>query len=360
MTRAVSPPPLPAARAATARARAHASCTGMAVAERCIASGEGLQAATVGQTASFQIQAIDATGQRRESGGDLFSVTCRGPARAHAKVTDNRDGTYTCSWRSSTSGAYYLTISLSGIQIHGSPFTPYVYPTQPHAPNCEARGNALFSAKARAIQAFEVQFRDMQGQASLATELDVFVETIAVHERPSPPKQDGRSATRRLHQPPPLSPALNSQRPLASSPSLDANFLSAHPMRGSIEGYMHSSRASPGASSRSPKPKLLLVPIRYPVQSNSERTRGIQSHREAPEKRVADGLQSPPASAGRTRLHVEERRHHAELWERRAKTDRSVITDTQGKGILRGSLREKSAYSYELDSNPVGFAVCQQ
>ena len=145
---------------------------------QCQVSGQGLKDATVRQATYFWIQAADATGAKRTSGGDSFFVAVRGPSAVRARVLDNGDGTYLVVWKPCTSGKYDITVSHFGVTLPGSPFTVIADQRQPYAPKCEVRGDALNWAVSRNTQSFEICFRDRMGQVAHAVDLDVFVEVV--------------------------------------------------------------------------------------------------------------------------------------------------------------------------------------
>ena len=142
------------------------------------ASGDGLKEASVRQHAYFWIEAVNTNGRRMTVGGDTWHVAIRGPSQAHARVTDNNDGTYLVIWKPHCSGAYSVAISLGGESLGKSPFLVRVGTALPCAANCEVKGSALHSAVSRATQAFDIRFRDRMGQVATAVDLDVFVEPV--------------------------------------------------------------------------------------------------------------------------------------------------------------------------------------
>ena len=97
------------------------------------------QVGTTCAESKFMITTNDATGTPLESGGEHFFVLIRGPDKVRAKVTDNGDGTYGVVWKTHTSGAYKVTISLMGTALPSSPWELFVFHPHPHAPNCEVR-----------------------------------------------------------------------------------------------------------------------------------------------------------------------------------------------------------------------------
>ena len=141
-------------------------------------SGDSLRECAVRKAAHFWIEAHEASGNRRTSGGDIFNVIIRGPAQVRARVSDNGDGTYLAVFKPSTSGRYAISVSMGGVQLPDSPFACTALPALPCAAHCEVRGKALHSAISRQQQQFDILFRDKLQQVSHAVDLDVFVEQL--------------------------------------------------------------------------------------------------------------------------------------------------------------------------------------
>jgi hypothetical protein len=103
------------------------------VARYCTAHGEALTSMTANQQHSFTIQAMDGFGNRKNKGGDPFEVGVMGPAQLRA-LTDNSDGTYTCTVATQapsaagyvTSSSLLVQVALHGRPIAGSPFKPVI------------------------------------------------------------------------------------------------------------------------------------------------------------------------------------------------------------------------------------------
>ena len=77
--------------------------------------------AAVHHPSQLTIEARDGYGSPMKTGGDTFFVSIRGPARVRGRVSDNGDGTYTCTWTPTLSGWYQISISCFGISLPGSP-----------------------------------------------------------------------------------------------------------------------------------------------------------------------------------------------------------------------------------------------
>eukprot|EP01125_Pyxidicula_operculata_P001962 TRINITY_DN1191_c0_g1_i2.p1 TRINITY_DN1191_c0_g1~~TRINITY_DN1191_c0_g1_i2.p1 ORF type:complete len:319 (+),score=99.87 TRINITY_DN1191_c0_g1_i2:125-1081(+) len=92
-------------------------------ASKCTASGSGLTSANDTESASFEITANDASGNKMSSGGDTFDVDIEGAENPQIQVTDNKDGTYSVSYGPVESNEYKLNIKHKGEHISGSPFT---------------------------------------------------------------------------------------------------------------------------------------------------------------------------------------------------------------------------------------------
>ena len=99
----------------------------------CVAEGEALHSIVANETQTFTITAMDGFGNKKNNGGDPFEVGVMGPAQLKA-LSDNNDGTYTCTIAAhSPAAASYVTssslmviITLHGKAIQGSPFKPII------------------------------------------------------------------------------------------------------------------------------------------------------------------------------------------------------------------------------------------
>ena len=143
----------------------------------CRVEGLGPQVSK-GHLHEFRIITCDGTGRPKESVGETFFVAVRGTQKVRAKVRDNGDGTYSCTWTPPQSGAYQVAVSYFGVPLPGSPFSTQANPPLPFAASCAVSGDALANAVARATQQFEVRFRDRLGFTTHAVDLDVYVEPI--------------------------------------------------------------------------------------------------------------------------------------------------------------------------------------
>lgn len=95
----------------------------------CSAEGDGIRVAQPGVTAMFSIISRDATGRRRNTGGDSVKVSIRGPSTPEATVKDNGDGTYSVSYIPDSLGAHQVDVLVHDCPIDGSPFEVSVAPS---------------------------------------------------------------------------------------------------------------------------------------------------------------------------------------------------------------------------------------
>ena len=192
-------------------------------ADKCKVDGNGLSQASVNQTASFDITSCSDQGIQFDDGGDQFRVVIRysglGRQNIRTKITDNDDGTYTCTFKPSCAGKCSIQVMLlardgsKAEELPGSPFTCTVSSfsgPRPVPSECEVSGDALTKATAQTPQQFYINFRDALGQLTHACDLDVWVQPIGKHEiplPPPPPKEGDAAAEGVPATPPPRSPA---------------------------------------------------------------------------------------------------------------------------------------------------------
>jgi hypothetical protein len=82
-----------------------------------------------GSPTTISIQARDAFGNIRTTGGGSWTVAVTGANTANPSVTDNGDGTYTATYTPVVGGTDIITIRLGGTQIGGSPYNSTVAKT---------------------------------------------------------------------------------------------------------------------------------------------------------------------------------------------------------------------------------------
>lgn len=149
--------------------------------KHCQILGDGIHHASIGQVANFTIIACNAQGTRFEEGGATFQIGLRFAGqgmRVRAKIVDNEDGSYTVSFKPTSTGKCNITLSYLGEPLLGSPFVCAVSAPTPCAPQCEAHGEALQRVVAHREETFYVSFRDALGNLAHACELDVWVEPV--------------------------------------------------------------------------------------------------------------------------------------------------------------------------------------
>ena len=135
------------------------------------AYGVGLSHATAGDAAYFTVQARDAAGNNRTTGGDALTVTVMSdmqPAADYFQVQEAAkfgpqyvssvsspvaieylvNGTYRVNYNATRMGNTTVHVTIGGIPIAGSPFRPYVSPGVAYAPACHAVGDGLSAATA--------------------------------------------------------------------------------------------------------------------------------------------------------------------------------------------------------------------
>lgn len=145
---------------------------------RSVAWGEGLTRAVTGQPARLHVQAADASGNNRTSGGDAVTAVVRLTAAAPgvsaeaaaaagvpaaASVTNHGNGTYTAAYVYLVAGQYQLTLSLNGAAISGSPFAVAVAPGATSTQTSTASGAALTGGVTGAALPLTVTAHDAYG-----------------------------------------------------------------------------------------------------------------------------------------------------------------------------------------------------
>lgn len=86
----------------------------------------------VGAATPITVQARDASGAPRTSGGDAVVVLVSGANNAGTlAVTDHADGTYSASYTPQATGVDQVDISLDGVPIRESPYTSTVSAAAP-------------------------------------------------------------------------------------------------------------------------------------------------------------------------------------------------------------------------------------
>jgi filamin len=97
----------------------------IAVPEKTIAHGAGLQEGEQFIPAEFTIQAKNCFGTNCPCGGETFDVTIQAAAKSApipVQIKDNNDGTYTVNYTPVESGRHVVAVNLKGKPISGSPY----------------------------------------------------------------------------------------------------------------------------------------------------------------------------------------------------------------------------------------------
>ena len=110
-----------------------------------------------------------------------------------AKVVDRNDGSYLVVYKPTVAGKCVISVSLNGNALPDSPQTCLVSDALAVAELSMAQGAGLTHATSWQQESFQVSFRDAQGQAAPAAELDVFVRPLAPKEAHANRKGDSRS-----------------------------------------------------------------------------------------------------------------------------------------------------------------------
>ena len=142
------------------------------------AYGIGLTHTTAGVDAYFTVQARDAAGNNRTTGGDVVAVTVVHERTGHGLVGEEGslasgslegslassslsgkepvavayliNGSYRVRYNATRAGNTTVSVTINGVHVDGSPFLPYVSPTVAHAAHCHAQGIGLVSASVSA------------------------------------------------------------------------------------------------------------------------------------------------------------------------------------------------------------------
>jgi len=141
------------------------------------AYGIGLTHTTAGVDAYFTVQARDAAGNNRTTGGDVVVVTVVHERTGHGLAAGSLaegslaegslasgsasgkepvavayliNGSYRVRYNATRAGNTTVSVTINGVHVDGSPFLPYVSPTVAHAAHCHAQGIGLVSASVSA------------------------------------------------------------------------------------------------------------------------------------------------------------------------------------------------------------------
>jgi len=129
----------------------------------CAATGEGLSLGECGIPNIFVIQSKDKFGNNRTSGGDKYLVSISGPAAADAKIRDQENGRYTVSFTTFIKGNYWISITLEGEEISGSPYLCDMKPSYVDVGTSKAAGMGLLSVGTFRDSTFIIHSYDKYG-----------------------------------------------------------------------------------------------------------------------------------------------------------------------------------------------------
>ena len=263
---------------------------GPAGAKHCKISGDGLTQASVGQLASFQIIACNDKGIRYDDGGDPFYVQIRAAGhgtRVRARVVDHNNGSYTMSYKPTSSGKLLISVSIGGEPIPGSPYSVVVVDTTPTAPQCLLSGGALTSVVAHRNESFFVSFRDALGQVAHACELDVWVQPL-FDPLDSPPSSTPVAT------PPPPEPEPPPPPPPPPPPSrletLQEELRVLAEQHVALEQFIREAGKAPAASERSFKERNLRAKL---LDRKAELEKAIQAEIQAERAQAAQAEIQP-------------------------------------------------------------------
>jgi hypothetical protein len=140
--------------------------TGDAFGPKCKAKGPGLKAAQQLEAASFVVETFDENAFACPQGGARVDVvaTCAAD-EVHGFVSDNGDGTYSCTYTPNAAGEYKLSVVVNTKHVPGSPFRVKVTHADIDPPSCVASGEALHQAIAKREESFMVETFAKNGMA---------------------------------------------------------------------------------------------------------------------------------------------------------------------------------------------------
>jgi len=136
---------------------------GVIKAMMCTAHGNGVTGFQIGDKISLTVEARDALRNRRKVGGDQFDTSIRGPLCPPVMLDDKGNGEYVGRYNTVKAGVYFVTISLAGVDILGSPFKVFAEPGNTHAIGCTCSGAGTSGGFVGVEASFEIQARDKEG-----------------------------------------------------------------------------------------------------------------------------------------------------------------------------------------------------
>ena len=171
-----------------------------AIAKGCFVIGPGLHSSIAGTTTEFSITSVDALGNARDVGGDVFSVVAiysvapptkirlwengsRVPSSnipVVGNVFDAGNGTYFGSVRPTIAGHHDVAVRTHGLHIKGSPFFLLVEPSSAIASWSSADwGHGLIAADVNIATTLTVTARDKYGNPVPGADAHISCELLS-------------------------------------------------------------------------------------------------------------------------------------------------------------------------------------
>ena len=160
----------------------------------CVASGDNLSNGRCGEPNIFVIQSKDKFGNKRTSGGDQYLVSISGPAACSAKIRDQETGRYTVSFTTYIKGSYWISITLDGEEISGSPYLCEIAPSYVDVGTSKATGMGLLAVGTFRESTFIIHSYDKFGN-HLDVGGDEWQVSIVGSEMPEVTIQDNHDGT---------------------------------------------------------------------------------------------------------------------------------------------------------------------
>lgn len=144
----------------------------------CSVQGSQLTLTTAGVSSTFIVTGQDKYTNRIAGGSDINALLTNIAdwSITPSQVQDNQDGTYSCTYVTSTTGTYFVNVTLNGFGIGDSPFTLVVFAQGASIDNTYAYGTFL-NTKTGIIFTVFVQTRDPYGNYLTSESEDVIFES---------------------------------------------------------------------------------------------------------------------------------------------------------------------------------------
>jgi hypothetical protein len=142
----------------------------------------------------FVVQSKDKFGNNRTSGGDQYLVSISGPAACDAKIRDQDNGRYTVSFTTFIKGNYWISITLEGEEISGSPYLCDIKPSYVDVGTSKASGMGLLAVGTFRDSTFIIHAYDKYGN-HLDTGGDPWQVSIVGSEMPEVTIADNSDGT---------------------------------------------------------------------------------------------------------------------------------------------------------------------